>query len=119
MSRGKQGKKMGRAAANRDHQTKLRERKRLRAQRRHERGVLTLRETEKAKGAFQALIDQGSLTPLSTNREQATPSVEQWADMLAQAKKRKRSIVKVAEKAGWTRIGLMSDGKSRHDWSVS
>jgi hypothetical protein len=69
-------------------------------------------------------IDVSSLAPMSDETQaqdeqepRRMPTSQEWDDMVALAKKRKRAIVKVAEKAGWT-LNEDFDPKTREGWTV-
>lgn len=46
------------------------------------------------------------------------PTSQQWDELVAEAKKRKRGIRRTAEKAGWKLTDDELDGKSREDWVI-
>lgn len=53
---------------------------------------------------------------LAENPGAQTPTEAEWVSMQEKAKKRKRSLVKVAEKAGWVLVG--ADARERTSWEV-
>lgn len=109
MSRGKQGKKSGRVAKHRALKAAMKERKRLRRQRREERGVLTLKE--------RPLIEAVDVVQsVSDGVAWSCPTLKEWEEMQARAKSRRRNFQKFAEHNGWRLDG--EDPKQKDDWEI-
>lgn len=130
MSRNKNGSKAGRKAKHIAFSKAMKERKKLRKQRRQQNGVQTHKEKfEQARaenpGERLMTTKQGEVVthrsvhefelsggtvegwPVTLTSEH--PTEEEWTEVLAEAKRRKKSVVKMAEQNGF-RLAILDVG---------